>query len=175
MRTIPLHENVDYAMVMSWLRRLYSGEGITDKEVFLKDVPVKGKNGFHSISKNKNKTKITIETDETVNKKKLEPEHNEEDMISDRALADLVYLAERDLDDFSSPTFDDDEDFPPKNGDELAKRDILQAAEINETKTSQTKTSDRYQSVVNFVHLIAQFIRRCKTLRLKFLKLIFGQ
>ena len=59
MRTILLHENVDYAMVMSWLRRLYRGEDINDKELFLKDAPVKGKNGFHSISKNKNKTKIT--------------------------------------------------------------------------------------------------------------------
>ena len=143
MRTIPLHENLDYAMVMSWLRRLYSGEDITDKELFLKDVPVKGNNGFHSISKNKNKTKVTIETDETVDKKKLVPERNEEDMISDRVLADLVYLAERDLDDFSSPTFDDGEDVSPINGDDLAKRDILQAAEMNETETSQTKTSDR--------------------------------
>ena len=153
MRTIPLHENVDYAMVMSWLRRLYRGEDINDKEVFLKDAPVKGKNGFHSISKNKNKTQITIKTDETVNKKELVPERNEEDMFSDRVLADLVYLAERDLDDFSSPTFDDGEDFSAKNGDDLTKTDVLKATEMNETKTSQTRTSDRYQSVVNFVNL----------------------
>ena len=171
MRTIPLHENVDYATVMSWLRRLYSGEDITDRELFMKDVPVKGKNGYHGISKNKSKTKIKIESDETVNKEKIVPERNEENWICDRALADLVYLAERDLDDFSSPTFDDSEDFSPKNGDDLAKRDILKETEMDETKTSETKASLRYQSVVYFVHLWtsfhAQSIRRSETLRLK--------
>lgn len=131
---------------MNWLKRLYSGEEISDKELFLKDIPVKGKNGYHSIDKDKNKMKISTKTDKNVSDKKIVPECDDQDLISDRALADLVYLAKRDLDDFTAPTFDE-EDLSLHNGHDLVKNDVLNPVKVEQSKTPETKSSARYKSL----------------------------
>lgn len=143
-RSIPLHENLDCAVVMSWLKRLYSGEEVSDKELFMKDFTVKGKNGFHSSKRGKNKKKISVETEKITGEKKVTPECDEEPAISDYVLADLVHLAKRDLDDFTSPTVEDGEQFLLNNGDDAAKTDIMNLLEMKESDSREKTASVRY-------------------------------
>ena len=129
--TIPLHNNVDYSQVVSWLKRLYGGENTSDKELFLKDVPPsKGKNGYHSISKDNLEKKVS--TDKPLKEKKVVHEFDDK-LVQDCSLADLGFLSKRELDDFSAPSLD--------NGDmlleddaagDLVERKTLDAANINQ-------------------------------------------
>jgi len=140
MRTIPLHENVDHSAIMSWLKRLYSGEEISDKELFVKRVSPKGKNGYHSIGKEKNKLKETMKEDKNVSEKKIVPESDDENLIPDHVLTDLAYLANRDLDDLTAPSLDG-EDFSLDDGTDHVKR----AVEMKQRNNRETKTSVRYK------------------------------
>lgn len=130
MRTIPLHNNVDYSQVISWLKRLYGGENTSDKELFLKDVPPsKSKNGYHSISKDKLEKKVS--TDKSLKEKKVVREFDDK-LVQDCSLADLVFLSKRELDDFSAPTVDNGDMLLEDNG----AGDTLDAAKIKQGRKS---------------------------------------
>ena len=102
--TIPLHNNIDYSQVISWLKRVYGGENYSDKELFLKDVPPsKGKNGHNSRSKDKLEKKVS--TNKCLKEKKVVHEFDDK-LVQDCSLADLAFLSKRELDDFSAPTVD---------------------------------------------------------------------
>ncbi|XP_078373752.1 inhibitor of Bruton tyrosine kinase-like isoform X1 [Oculina patagonica] len=110
-RTIKLNDSVVYSEVIHWLKRLYSGGNVSDRELFLlKEVPPsKGKNGYRRISKNKHEKKVPTQTDKTVKQMKGVLGVDGKNAIQDCLLADLVFLSKRDLDDFSAPTFDVDD------------------------------------------------------------------
>ena len=97
---ISLPENRDYGFALSWLKRLYGGEDITVQELFSKDFfPLKSKNGFHKQEK-----KMANEMDKMNKEKNVQPQNDNKNMIAGRMLSDLMYLAERDLDNFGAPT-----------------------------------------------------------------------
>ena len=135
-QTIPLHNNVDYSQVVSWLKRLYGGENTSDKELFLKDVPPsKGKNGYHNVSKDK-KAEEKLSTDKSLKEKKVVLEFDDK-LVQDCSLADLIFLSKKELDDFSAPSLD--------NGDmlleddaagDLVERNTLDAARIKQGRKS---------------------------------------
>lgn len=76
----------------------------------MKDVPpTKGKNGYHSVNKNKHEKKVPNQTDRTVKEEKDVLGRDGKNVIQDCLLADLVFLTKRDLDDFSAPTDDVDD------------------------------------------------------------------
>ena len=135
-KTIPLHENVDYIAFLSWLRRLYSGGDVCDEEVFvLKDVVGKGKNGYHNLNEGGSK-----ETNKTVNE--MGKELYEEEMLSSRVLADLLFLAKTDRDVFPAPTCEEDEGFVQDSEDDVSEDDwtCLETKPLKKIEETMTKT-----------------------------------
>ena len=141
---ISLPENRDYGFALSWLKRLYGGEDISDKELFSKDFfPPKAKNGFHKQEK-----KMSNEIDKMNKEKNVQPQNDNENMIAGRMLSDLMYLAERDLDNFGAPTFD----YGDSLFDDFQEGLASYAGDTEEIKTKlQSNTSDRYIHLVNVV------------------------
>ena len=134
-KTIPLHENVDYIAFLSWLRRLYSGGDVCDEEVFvLKDVLGKGKNGYHNLNEGGSK-----ETNKTVNE--MGKELDEEEMLSSRVLADLLFLAKTDRDVFPAPTCEEDEGFVQDSEDDVSEDDCtcLETRPLKKIEETMTK------------------------------------
>ncbi|XP_074626926.1 inhibitor of Bruton tyrosine kinase-like [Acropora palmata] len=134
-KTIPLNENVDYIAFLSWLRRLYSGGDICDEEVFvLKDVVGKGKNGYHNLNEGGSK-----ETNKTVNE--MGKELDEEEMLSSRVLADLLFLAKTDRDVFPAPTCEEDEGFVQDSEDDVSEDDCtcLETRPLKKSEETMTK------------------------------------
>ncbi|CAH3153614.1 unnamed protein product, partial [Porites evermanni] len=140
-QTISLPENRDYGFALSWLKRLYGGEDISDKELFSKDFfPLRAKNGFQSIGQIKQEKKMSNETDKTNKEKNVQPQNDNENMIAGRMLSDLMYLAERDLDNFGAPTFD----YGDSLFDDFEEGLASYAGDTEEMKTKlQSNTSDR--------------------------------
>lgn len=134
-KTIPLHENVDYIAFLSWLRRLYSGGDICDEEVFvLKDVVGKGKNGYHNLNEGGSN-----ETNKTVNE--MGKELDEEEMLSSRVLADLLFLAKTDRDVCRAPTCEEDEGFVQDSEDDVSEDDCtcLETRPLKKSEETMTK------------------------------------
>ena len=148
-QTISLPENRDYGFALSWLKRLYGGEDISDKELFSKDFfPLKAKNGFQSIGQKKQEKKMSNEIDKTNKEKNVQPQNDNGNMIAGRMLSDLMYLAERDLDNFGAPTFD----YGDSLFDDFEEGLASYAGDTEEMKTKlQSNTSDRYIDLVNVV------------------------
>ena len=135
-KTIPLLENVEYNAFVSWLRRLYSGGEICDEEVFVpKDVAVKGKNGYHNLNEEGSK-----ETNKTTNE--MGQEVDEEEMLSSRVLADLLFLAKTDMDVFHAPTWEEDESIVQDSEDDLSEDDwtCLETKPLKKIEETMTKT-----------------------------------
>ena len=149
MQTISLPENRDYGFVLSWLKRLYGGEDISDKELFSKDFfPLKAKNGFQNIGQNKQEKKMSNEIDKMNKEKNVQPQNDNENMIAGRILFDLMYLAERDLDNFGAPTFD----YEDSLFDDFEEGLASYAGDAEKMKTKlQSNTSYRYIDLVNVV------------------------
>ena len=114
--------------------------------MFFKGVPLKDKNGYHTSGKKKQEKKILNEKDKSVKEKNIMPECDEGNQ-----LADLVYLAKRDLDDFSAPTFDDDELSLDDLGEDGL---VLDAVEMTGKKISVPKTSPRYEYPIHILILL---------------------
>lgn len=146
-QTISLPENRDYGFALSWLKRLYGGEDISDKELFSKDFsPLKAKNGFQSIGQNKEEKKMSNEIDKTNKEKNVQPQNDNENMVAGRMLSDLMYLAERDLDNFGAPTFD----YGDSLFDDFEEGLASYAGDTEEMKTKlPPNTLDRYIDLVN--------------------------
>lgn len=130
-RTIPLHNNVHYSQVISWLKQLYGGENTTDKEIFLKDVPPsKGKNGYHSISKDNREKKVSA--DKSLREKKVVQEFDDK-LVEDCSMSDLVFLSKRELDDFSAQSLDNGDMLLEDNATgDLVERNTLDVAKIKQ-------------------------------------------
>ena len=144
MRTIPLHENVDYDTIMNWLRRLYNGEEISDEEVFVEGFAVKGRNGYHCLRKDGNSKEMPPELNKTAVEIKNELDEDEDVMHPDRVLADLLHLAEANLDTFAAATFDEEEETLPNSSSE----DGLDFVDINQERIIETTTkAPRYYNV----------------------------
>ena len=143
-QTISLPENRDYSFALSWLKRLYGGENVSDKELFSEDFfPLKSKNGFH-----KQETKMSSKIDKMNKEKNVQPQNDNENMIAGRMLSDLMYLAERDLDNFGAPTFD----YGDSLFDDFEEGLASYAGDTEEMNTElQSNTSDRYIDLVNVV------------------------
>ncbi|KAJ7388445.1 hypothetical protein OS493_037607, partial [Desmophyllum pertusum] len=145
-QTIALHDNTDYSEVISWLKQLYSGENVVDKELLLKDVtPTKGKNGYHGISKNKLEKKVSAQTDRNTctKEKKVVLDHHGKDLSQEGALADLVFLSNRDLDDYSAPTVDVDDTLLDNVTSDLVERNALDAARVTQSACCELKDQVR--------------------------------
>lgn len=142
-QTIPLHNSVDYSEAISWLKRLYGGENTSDKELFLKDVPpTKGKNGYHSVGKNKLEKKVS--TGSSSKEEKVVREFDDKKLVQDCSLADLVFLSKRELDDFSAPTVDDGDMSLVNNVvDDLGERNTLDVAKMKQGKSRESKNPVR--------------------------------
>ena len=111
-QTIALHEGVAYDRVVSWLKKLYGGFDIGDKEIFQLEVSVtKGKNGFSGISKTMHEEKVSgkKEKKEAKGKRGEVEKHGGKSFIDNNLLSDLAFLSTRDLDDFSAPAVDLDD------------------------------------------------------------------
>ena len=148
-QTISLPENRDYRFALSWLKRLYGGENISDKELFSKDFfPLKSRNGFQSIGQSKQEKKMSYEIEKMNKEKNVQPQNDNENMLAGRMLSDLMYLAERDLDNFEAPTFD----YGDSLFDDFEEGLASYAGDTDEMKTEfQSNTSDRYIDLVNVV------------------------
>ncbi|XP_068698933.1 inhibitor of Bruton tyrosine kinase-like isoform X2 [Montipora foliosa] len=134
MRTIPLRENIDYDTIMNWLRRLYNGDEISDEEVFVEGVAVKGRNGYHCLRKDGNSKEMPPELNKTA--VEIKNELDEDVMHPDRVLADLLHLAEANLDTFAAATFDEEEETLPNSSSE----DDLDFVDINQGRIIETTT-----------------------------------
>ena len=111
-QSIALHESVTYGDVVSWLKRLYGGFDVGDKEIFPLDVSVtKGKNGFSGISKTMLEEKVSgkMAKKEAKGKRSEVEKDGGKSLIDNNLLSDLTFLSTRDLDDFSAPTVDLDD------------------------------------------------------------------
>lgn len=111
-QTIALHEGVACDRVVSWLKKLYGGFDIGDKEIFQLEVSVtKGKNGFSGISKTMHEEKVSgkKEKKEAKGKRGEVEKHGGKSFIDNNLLSDLAFLSTRDLDDFSAPDVDLDD------------------------------------------------------------------
>ena len=141
-QTIPLHNSIDYSQVITWLKRLYGGENACDKELFSKDASSsKGKNGYHSISKDKLEKKVS--TDKSLKEKKVVPEFDEK-LAQDCSLSDLFFLSKRELDDFSAPTVDIGDTLLEDNAaSEIEERNALDVAEMKQGKINESTSPVR--------------------------------
>ena len=138
-RTIPLHNNIEYSQVISWLKRLYRGGNTSDEELFFKDVPPsKSKNGYNGISKDKLEKKLS--TVKSLKEKKVVREFDDKS-VQDYSLADLVFLSKSELDDFSAPTVDNGVMLLEDNASSLMEtnRCTLDAAKIKQGITLAPK------------------------------------
>ena len=141
--TITLHNNVDYSQVISWLKRLYGGQNTSDKEPFMTVVPPsKGKNGYHSMSKDKLEKKVL--TNKSLKEKKDLCEFKDES-VQEGSLSSLFFLSERELDNLSAPTFDNGYMSLEDNAaGEVEERNALDVAKTNQGKSHESNNLVRY-------------------------------
>ena len=91
---------------------------------------------------------MSNEIDKMNKEKNVQPQNDNENMIAGRMLSDLMYLAERDLDNFGAPTFD----YGDSLFDDFEEGLASYAGDTEEMKTKlQSNTSDRYIDLVNVV------------------------
>lgn len=139
-QTIVLHESIDYVEVVNWLKRLYGGLHISDKELFPNDVsPTKSKNGYHGITKAIHEKKALTETDRESKGKKIELEDGGKNLIEDHLLADFIFLSTTDLDDYSAPTVDFDDMLLDNASCELVQNSSLDVARTKHSKGRQSQ------------------------------------
>lgn len=134
--TITLHNNVDYSQVISWLKRLYGGQNTSDKEPFMTVIPPsKGKNGYHSISKDKLEKK----------NKSLKEKKDQDELVQEGSLSGLFFLSKRELDNFSAPTSDNGYMSLEDNATgEVEERNALDVAKTNQGKSHESNNLVRY-------------------------------
>lgn len=140
-QTIALHESVDYGEVVSWLKRLYGGLDISDKELFPNDVvsPTKRTNGYNGITKNMLEKNVLTQKDRKAKEKKIEMKDDGKNSTEDHFLSDLVFLSNRDLDDYSAPSVEFDDMLSDNTSGELVENSALDVTRIKQSKGRQSQ------------------------------------
>ena len=109
-RTIQLEDTMNQGAVKQWLKRLYCGEKVNDKEVFFRPITVNNKNGYQVVKTNKGGEKQLPKryTDKVAKDTAKISEVCNGYITTDPSLEALVCLSRSDLDDLSTPVLEND-------------------------------------------------------------------